>query len=187
MKPDATEVVKGVPKTLTEENIDDAIARYVAAVKQMPLRIVANSHEQLFNKLKRLPVCSGPYPKMSWFEAANRVMTDLVILYGVRVLLRDRNLRLPYKRYEVEYGNQNRQNHDIEAHAPNRYLIGEAFNVAESFFQGKKAKTLRKLRQSAANSTDKIVLFNTEAASASYKPRPKSGELMVRVSISLDE
>ena len=68
-------------------------------------------------------------------------MTDLVILKGVKWLL-DR-YAFPFDEYVVEYGNEDSNDHDITAIKGSKKLFGEAFNVAPSFFQGKKLRCLR--------------------------------------------
>jgi len=39
---------------------------------------------RLFQYLKRNQVGLGPYPHVTLFEAANRIMTDMVILKGIK-------------------------------------------------------------------------------------------------------
>ena len=38
-------------------------------------------------KLKREKIGRGPYPEVSIFETSNRIMTDLVILFGIKKIL----------------------------------------------------------------------------------------------------
>jgi hypothetical protein len=63
--------------------------------------------------LKREAVGAGRYPNVTLFEAANRIMTDVVMLNGVRWLLKDEVF--PFRAYTVEYGHGNEGAHDIEA------------------------------------------------------------------------
>jgi hypothetical protein len=118
---------------------------------------------------------------VSLFEAANRIMTDLVILSGVRWLLVDSGL--PFREYTVEYGHEDNGDHDIVATDGQRRLIGEAFNVAASFFPIKKASALRKLRASAGPADYRVVVCNCEAVTASYGPKPQTGEYFLFVDI----
>ena len=111
--------------------------------------------------LKRECVKDGPYRKVSLFEAANRIMTDLILLYGIRHLLSRTDL--PYTDYEVQYGTQNDRSHDIEAQAKGLRLSGEAFNVAQSFFNQKRRASMKKLRAKAHDATHRILLFNADA------------------------
>jgi hypothetical protein len=76
-------------------------------------------------------------------------LSDLVILYGVKWLL-DNNT-FPFESYTVEYGNENKNGFDICATGNGKTLIGEAFNVAQSFFQTKKSTMLKKLAKSTAD------------------------------------
>ena len=124
---------------------------------------------------------SGPYPNVTLFEAANRIMTDLVMLHGVRWLLKRK--AFPFRAYTVEYGHGNEGAHDIEAREGGKTLIGEVFNVAPCFFPIKKAAALKKLRASRINAEYRVILVNHDAVVASYVPKPRSGEYYVFVNI----
>jgi hypothetical protein len=108
-------------------------------------------------------------------------MTDLVILYGVKWLLN--HGAFPFDSYTVEYGHGNKQGFDITACANGRTLIGEAFNVAPSFFQIKKNSMLKKLRGPSAKADFKIVMFNQDAVAAAYVPKPRNNEFFVLVEV----
>jgi hypothetical protein len=108
-------------------------------------------------------------------------MTDLVILKGVKWLLT--NSDFGFDSYMVEYGHQNNNNFDIEASGNGQRLIGEAFNVAPSFFQGKKSAMLRKLNiDEKANI--KLIMFNHDAVEEGYKPNPRSNVHFVFVDVT---
>lgn len=108
-------------------------------------------------------------------------MTDLVILYGVKWLLRNRVF--PFERYSVEYGHENNEPHDIIAEAEGRVLIGEAFNVAPSFFAIKRNSAVKKLRQSSVRASYKMVMCNADAVRDSYAPKLHDREFLVLVNI----
>jgi hypothetical protein len=112
--------------------------------------------------LKREPVQGGPYPGVSFFEAANRVLSDITILLGVRQLLLDPvvgSLELPFTAYSAALGVTD--GFDVIAGKGACRLVGEAFNVVPSFFQTKKAKMLRKLR--AEDAAYRLLIFNADA------------------------
>lgn len=112
--------------------------------------------------LKRDLHGSGPYPDVSLFEASNRVFSDLVILFGVRKLLTNPpkyNFSLPFTEYKVKLGVTD--GFDLEANLGRQRLIGEAFNVAPSFFQSKKRKMMKKLKEEKADY--KLIIFNHDA------------------------
>jgi hypothetical protein len=111
-------------------------------------------------------------------------MTDLVILYGVRWLLRKKVF--PFQSYSVEYGNENDHDHDLRAEAGGRLLIGEAFNVAPSFFGTKKNSAIKKLRGATAAAHYKVILCNAEAVRDTYAPKPQEREYYVFVRTSGD-
>src|SRR5690242_10606583 len=125
-------------------NIESQVERYVALIAEMGSGIAGLKGLPLLSALKRQKVEIGPYGHVSLFEAANRIMTDLVLLYGIRWLLASRTF--PFSKYEIEYGHGNKQPFDIMAEEGGVTLIGEAFNVAPSLFKGKKTSMLEKLR-----------------------------------------
>ena len=109
-------------------------------------------------------------------------MTDLVLLCGVRWLLEKKVF--PFSSYHVEYGHGNQNEFDPMAQESGRRLIGEAFNVAPSFFQGKKTSMLNKLRTKGRNADYTVILFNADAVHDKYVPTKDSREYHVFVDIS---
>jgi hypothetical protein len=143
--------------------IDDYIKRYLALIREVSAPIGKETSRRegydLLKYLKRCPLGAGPYPDVSPFEGANRISSDLVILFGVRRLLHDPRVTLPFDEYTVRLGTK--QGIDIEAHTKGAHLVGEAFSVAESYFSTKKSKTLKALSERTAKY--KILLFNSDA------------------------
>lgn len=166
-------------------NIDTTLEEYLASIEPLGESIANLRGIRLFEALKRDEVCAGPYPNVSLSEAANRIMTDLVILYGVRWILR--HSVFPFDTYIVEYGNDAQKGFDIRATSDSMTLIGEAFNVAPSYFQGKKSAMLRKLREPAAIADFKLVMFNHDALTSNYSPVFRDTEFFVIVRIGTDE
>jgi len=70
----------------------------------------------------------------------------------------------PFDEYVVEYENEDINDHDITATAvqSGKLLIGEAFNIAPSFFQGKKTSMLKKLRSTGESADYKIIVANAD-------------------------
>ena len=93
-------------------------------------------------------------------------MSDLVILYGIKYLLNNNDF--PFEAYTVEYGNENKNEHDIMAEKDGVKLSGEAFNVATSFFQGKKTSMLNKLRKNNPSPDYVVILVNSDAVDKDY-------------------
>ncbi|MBN8464544.1 MAG: hypothetical protein J0M01_17295 [Dechloromonas sp.] len=147
------------------------IGKSVAGLSGLPLLIA----------VKRARMGHDPYPDVTLFEAANRIMSDLVILHGVAQLLQDRSL--PFQEYRVEFGNEDRNGFDICASVDQAILCGEAFNVAPSFFQGKKRTALKKLRDKAAHATHRLILFNEDAPPKDYVARTEEGIRQLAVHI----
>ncbi len=169
------------PRQLNAQNIDAALNSYRRSIDEIGHTVGTARGVELLRLLKRGQAGSGPYPTVSLFEAANRIMTDLVILNGVRWLLAESSL--PFREYTVEYGHEDNGDHDIVATDGDRRLIGEAFNVAASFFPIKKSSALRKLRASTAVADYRLVVCNCEAVTASYGPKPQTGEYFLFVDI----
>lgn len=168
-------------RTLTLDNIDAIIRDEYADISALGGSIHGLSGLPLLKALKRTPLADGPYPKVTLFEAANRVMTDLVILHGVAGLLRDRVF--PFTSYRVEFGHENYNDFDIQASGDDLNLIGEAFNVAPSFFTIKKGSALKKLRGNGASANIKVIMVNEDAVNSSYSPMTEPGLHYVFVNI----
>ena len=135
---------------LNQMNVDGKLDDYLEEVNSLSLPNLHNDVLASMLALKREPICSGPYPDVSMFEASNRIISDLVILFGVRQLLANLSVGivvLPFTEYEVRLGVEG--GNDVTADSCDRRLTGEAFNVARSFFQSKKSSTLKKLKSQA--------------------------------------
>lgn len=169
-------------RDLTLQNIQDFISEYEDSFSEVGYAIQGLKGKPLIEALKRKRVESGPYPHVTIFEAANRIMSDLVILHGVKCLLAASTF--PFDAYKVELGHENNNEFDIMASNGKETLVGEAFNVASSFFATKKNAALKKLRNKSRAPTYQILMFNHDAVKNSYKPKPKAGEYLVFVDIS---
>ena len=156
--------IADIPRKLNKENIDGAIEAYKTLLSDIPLKIEGENLLDLLKKLKRDKMGSGPWNNVSIFEAANRIMTDLVILLGVKRIIDGEfsNLKI-FTEFQVEFGNENNNDHDLISHANGKVLNGEAFNAAPSFFNVKKSKSIKKLLESAMNPDYIIVLCNTDS------------------------
>ena len=139
----------------------------------METKISASNIIDLLTSIKRDIVSKGPYKNVTFFEAANRIMTDLVILYGVKDLLSGKYPNIIFPEYVVEFGNENKNPFDIMAEYKEERLIGEAFNVSKSFFQGKKSTALKKLNhdQSIDDKTIRILMYNRDAVEIGFSPK----------------
>jgi hypothetical protein len=172
------------PNTIDRANVDQAVRKYEESIRDIGGSILALRGIELIRELKRGKTGIGPYGDVSLFESANRIMTDLVILHGVNWLLNESGL--DFDEYRVEYGHENNNRFDIQATKDDRSLIGEAFNVAPSFFQGKKAAMIKKLGFDETASV-KLILFNHDAVAAGYSANPPAGMKFVFVNIGTGE
>jgi len=149
--------------TLNRSNIDGEIRKYLGKIDaiEFPERTGTNIEYMLF--LKRGVIHNGPYPNVSIFEASNRIFSDIVILFGIRHMLLNKQvgfIQLPFTEYQAKLGNED--GFDIEARLGSEGMVGEAFNVARSFFPDKK----RKMKMKLMNETDyeyRILIFNSDA------------------------
>jgi len=169
-------------RLLNSSNIDALLEDFTLELADIGKTTVGLTGVPLLLALKRERIGHGPYPHVTMFEAANRIMTDLVILHGVRGLLNCK--ALPFDEYTVEFGNEDKNGFDIRAVTASAKLVGEAFNVAPSFFQVKKSSALKKLRAGAEGATYRVVMFNSDAVSSAYSARTEAGLLQVAVDIS---
>jgi hypothetical protein len=172
--------VQKLERTISKTNAGQLIKSYEALVEE--ISVCNHKGLRLCQALKREVVEVGPYPTVTMFEAANRIMSDLVILYGVKWLLD--NSVFPFENYTVEYGNEDKNGFDIRAAGNGETLVGEAFNVAPSFFQAKKTSMLKKLRNASADY--KIIMFNHDAVEQGYKPKPGGKEFFVCVTVGTE-
>jgi hypothetical protein len=163
------------------DTIEQQIEEYLALIQDIGVSNVKLRGLRLFSALKRQQIGSGPYPGVSLFEAANRVMTDLVLLYGVRWLLREDVFG--FSQYAVEFGHESKNKFDIMAEEDGESLVGEAFNVSRSFFPGKKSSMLKKLRTEGKKATYSIIMCNADAVEDQYAPAKGRGEYHVFVAV----
>jgi hypothetical protein len=170
---------------LTTNNIDEVIIEYKAKLNNIPLHIKADSFIEFMNKIKREKINYGPYPDVTLFEASNRIMTDLVILYGVKMLLDGKKKEISFDEYFVEYGNEDNNDHDVTATKDGRILKCEAFNVSSSFFQTKKSKMLKKLRSNIQENEIRLLLFNDDALKEKQELKLRDDEYYLAVKIEL--
>jgi hypothetical protein len=168
-------------RILTHQNINSVIDEYVLSIENIGRTIIGLQGIKLFHCLKRDKVGTGPYPNVTLFEAANRIMTDLVIMKGVKWLI-DSN-ELPFEEYLVEYGNEDNNDHDITAENKGKRFSGEAFNVAPSFYQGKKNSMLKKLLMANPIADYNFIIVNADAIKSGYHPKIKDHEYYFFVNI----
>jgi hypothetical protein len=166
---------------LTSANIDSEVRRFRRMISDVGHSIAGKRGIDFFESLKRDPISAGPYQGITLYEASNRIMTDLVILCGVRWLLKCP--ALPYMEYEVDYGNDNKNAFDITAEHEDGCFSGEAFNVAPSYFGQKCKKELDKLRARGNKSKYRAIIVNEDALSEDEIPAVNESEFFILVSV----
>lgn len=170
-------------KELNRNNITSAIRHYYELLKELEPGVNPRSSSipALALKHKRDPLGCGPYPHTSWFETANRVMTDLTLLRGIELIFEGAVEDLDFQSYRVEYGIGNRQGYDIvSGDRNNPDLRGEVFNVSNSLFRLKMKRTLEKLRKKKDEHT-KILIIHNDLETGSFKNLPQANEYALSV------
>jgi phage gp36-like protein len=182
--------MKDIPKILTVENIYKTIDEYLKLINEIKNENFDNSLE-FIKYLKNGKVGMGPYPFVSFFEAANCIMTDLVILNGVKMLLEGYIPEISFKEYHVNYGNKEDQEFDIIVKSNlGTHLIGESFHVSKSLFKSKRRKSLMKLRQNqnlvnmSSIKLKSILIYNKEAVNNGYIPKLNKNEYFLEVELN---
>jgi hypothetical protein len=171
-------------KVLTKANINEAISAYKDSINEMDKTITSDTVLELLYKLKRMKTGKGPYCGVSLFEAINRIMTDLVILNGIKYILTQNDCpQLKFQEYHVDFGNSNTQEHDIIAEDNDKRLIGEAFNVSESLFNLKKRKSLKKLRNNPGKKDIILLLYNKDATKGKQPPANRNNEYYIPIEV----
>lgn len=113
-------------------------------------------------------------------------MTDLVILLGIKRIIDGEFPHLKiFTEFEVELGNENKKDHDITSKAEGKVLIGEAFNVAPSFFNVKKSKTIKKLKESTLDADYLILLCNEDSHEHTTKSSSVNNIEIIKVNMTL--
>lgn len=172
-------------RVLTSANIDRLLKLFSVQVDQVGHSMAGRTGLTLIEALKRERVGVGPYPDVTLFEAANRIMSDLVILHGVAWLLKEKTF--PFGEYTVEFGNEDKNGFDLTAKSNGRTLVGEAFNVAPSFFQGKKLSALKKLRKHGKHADYRVLLINHDAVRETYLAKGERGLFYLFVNVKSGE
>ena len=177
--------IEKIPRILDKSNIDNVISDYLSLINEIPLIIQSKDILGFLDEIKRKPLNIGPYPKVTLFEASNRIMTDLTILLGVKELLNGRIKEIQFEKYTVDFGNENVNSNDIIASDNENKLIGEVFNVSKSFFQTKKINSLKKLRKQKEKNEIILLIYNSDAVKETYNPKPMENEFHLPIKIKL--
>lgn len=174
--------LEDISRSLTKHNISSTIESYLNLLREFPSELKGDNIIGKLHHLKRDHLESGPYTGVTYFEAANRIMTDLVILYGSQDILLDDDEFRNVVRLDVDFGNEENGEHDVIGYNQKDevILVAEAFNTAPSFFQVKKGKSVKRLK--THDCPKRALIYNIDAVTHSYKP--KDAEIRhIRVSI----
>lgn len=162
-------------------NIDAEVQRFRSLISDVGHSVAGKKGIDFFESLKRDQIKAGPYRGITLYEASNRIMTDLVILCGVRWLLK--YSELPFREYNIDFGNYNKNEFDITSKHKKEFFSGEAFNVAPSYFREKCNKELDKLRAPENKSKYRAIVVNDDALTDDDIPNLEENELFIIVSV----
>src|SRR5471030_964057 len=98
-------------RLLTAANVEQITEDYLLTLAELGESIHGLRGIPLLSALKRQKLGHGPYPEVTLFEAANRIMSDLVILRGVTGLIQNGTFGID--RFLVEFGNEDKNGFDI--------------------------------------------------------------------------
>lgn len=102
------------------------------------------NYHAILKQIKRDTFTIGPYNGITFFEAANRIASDLTLIEGV-IQLFDNNYLTLNAEVQLRLGTmQQKDKGDFSVFDKKKEIQGEAFNVAPSFFKNKLYKTLKK-------------------------------------------
>jgi hypothetical protein len=156
------QIMSQIAQNLSADNIDQMIERHTDSIRALAVPIAQLTGLSLSSSLKRTPARIGPYPRLSLFEAAHRIMSDLVMLHGVKWLLKSR--LFPFEAYRVERGRRGRGSFDVVAtNDSGARLVGGALNVSRSFFQRRKRAMLDELAQERRDADFRVLMVNHDA------------------------
>jgi hypothetical protein len=145
-------------KALSKQEFELAKESYLDLIEQNKYAIKkSDSIYELITNIKRAPEKIGPYQNISFFEALNRIGSDLVLLSGATYLfdggLKGINPKSIHLRMGTTHG------FDFEVNTKDGKLIyGEAYNAAESFCKEKMRQAIHKLIDK--NGEEGIVFVN---------------------------
>ena len=149
-----------IAQSLSADNIDQMIERHTDSIRALAVPIAQLAGLSLGSSLKRTPARIGPYPRLSLFEAAHRIMSDLVMLHGVKWLLKSG--LFPFDAYRVE--RDRRGGLDVLANNESgAHLVGGALNVSRSSFQKRKRAVLDTLGDKRCDADFRVLMVNHDA------------------------
>ena len=146
---------KEFKEALNFETFPRAKQAYLKAMMESKFKFEGTTNIfKLIENVKRKPETIGPYKDLTPFEALNRIGSDLVLLVGAEKLFKGEN-GIKAETIKLEMGNQNGFDLIIHEKHTNEKILGEAFNVAESFCILKYSTTIKKLLKELNDNTTK--------------------------------
>lgn len=121
---------------------------YLTLIDRYPFpNVQGSNYQSLLGALKRRTRRIGPYFEITFFEAANRIASDLTLIEGVTQLF-TRQLIATDAKLQLRLGTmQAKDKGDFSLFDNGIEIQGEAFDVAPTFFRSKLYKTLHKWRE----------------------------------------
>ena len=147
---------------------------YFTALKNHPPReIWVDNIAEYISKVKRpLEDQIGRYKGVSFFEAINRIASDLILWYGLEILINDILKTRQIDTVGLCLGNESVKDKGdfwIKMKGEQECRNGEAFNAATSFFKPKMSYTMKKWRKKEQHLH--YIFCNADGYPDGYKPR----------------
>lgn len=136
----------------SSKSLGEITTKYQDSLRETTYQIPAEDPLEFMLAAKREKITFGPYQDLSFFEISNRIYSDLVLLSAAKILFEEHNVS------SVQLRMSNHSGNDLKVIDKNNVeIVGEAFNTACSYFQGKLRSELTKFSENKVG----IMVFNT--------------------------
>jgi len=168
---------KDTGKEFSLLKLNEECQEYFRELRSNPPReIWADNIANYISKVKRLLEGQiGPYTGISFFEAINRIASDLILWYGLEILINNILRTQQIDTVGLCLGNENIKDKGdfwIKMKGEQECRNGEAFNAATSFFKPKMSYTMKKWRKKEQHLH--YIFCNADGYPDGYKPRNAS-------------
>lgn len=171
------------------ESLNKECRNYFSELKKNNFpEIRADNIPDYISQVKRpLKKQIGRYNGISFFEAINRIASDLILWYGLEILINDVLQLREIGKIALCLGNKNiPEQGDLLIHVNGSALNGEAFNTAKSFFKQKLNYTLEKWRKKQLH----YILCNSDDCPERHELKSVTGKfngedvMLIKVNLS---
>ena len=130
-------------------------------------------------ELLRTAIGCGPYPAMSWIRACERIRLELVLMLGIRALVR----RFPFNNYALQFHDLDTSRVDFMARTESDLLVGTALGADAVSLRARRKNAFHRLRHFAPEAQTRVVLLDVSVTPIPYTPGLQPGEMIGLVDI----